>query len=56
MNFEEKKRRSMDQLPRHVKHAFCCEECDRSYSVRYRDRHHWTYKHQNNLLILENVP
>ena len=37
MNFEEKRRRAMDQLPRHVKRVFCCEECDRSYSVRYMD-------------------
>ena len=56
MNFEEKRRRTMDQFPRHVKSAFYCEECDRSYSIRYMDRHHRTYKHQHNLLILENVP
>ena len=54
MNFEEKRRRTMVQLPRHVKHVYC-EECDRSYSIRYIDRHHRTYKHQHNLLILENV-
>ena len=39
LNFEEKRRRAMDQLPRRVKRAFCCEECDRSYSIRYMDRH-----------------
>ena len=56
MNFEEKRRRAMDQLPRHVKHAFYCKECDRSYSIRCMDRHNMTYKHQHNLLMLENVP
>ena len=56
MNFEEKRRRAMGQLPRHVKRAFYCEECDRSYSIRYMDRHHRTYKHQDNLLIQEIVP
>ena len=56
MNFEGKRRRAMDQLPRHVKCAFCCEGCNRSYSIRYMDRHHRTYKHQQILLILENVP
>ena len=56
MNFEEKIRRSMAKLPRHVKHAFYCEACDRSYSIRYMDSHNRTYKHQHNLLILENVP
>ena len=56
MNFEEKRRRAMAQLPRHVKHAFYCEECDRFYSIRYMDRHNRTYKHQHNLLISENVP
>ena len=56
MSFEEKRRRSMNQLTRHLKRAFYCEECDRSYSIRYMDRHHRTYKHQHNLLILENVP
>ena len=29
INFEEKRHRAMDQLPRHVKRAFYCEECDR---------------------------
>ena len=33
MNFEEKRRRDMDQLPRHVKRAFYCEECDRSIQL-----------------------
>ena len=33
MNFEEKRRREMDQLPRHGKHAFYCEKSDRSYSI-----------------------
>ena len=51
-----KTRRVMDKLPRHVKRAFYCEECDRFYSIRYMDRHHGTYKHQRNILILENVP
>ena len=55
MNFEEKRRRAKVQLPMHVKHAFYCEKCDRSYSIRYMDRHHKTYKHQHNLLIPENV-
>ena len=45
----------MEQLPRHVKHAFYCKECDRSYSNRYRDRHHRTYNHQHKALIPENV-
>ena len=56
MNFEEKRNKAMDQLLRPVKHAFLCEECDRSYSLRYMDRHHKTYKHKHNLRILENVP
>ena len=56
MNFEEKRRRAIGQLRRHVKHVLYCEECDRSYSIRYMDRHHRAYKHQHNLLILENVP
>ena len=56
MNVEEKRGRAMDQLSRHVKRTFYCEECDRSYSIRYMDRHSRTYKHQHNLLILENVP
>ena len=47
MNFEEKRRRAMNQLPRHVKRTFYCEECDRSYSIRYMDIHHRTYKHQH---------
>ena len=46
----------MDQLPRHVKGTFYCEECDRVYPIRYMDRHHRMYKHQRNLLIQENVP
>ena len=37
---------AMDQLPRHVKHTFYCEECDRVYPIRYMDQHHRTYKHQ----------
>ena len=48
--------RAMNKLPRYVKRTFCCEECDRCYSIRYMDQHHRTYKHQRNLLILENVP
>ena len=36
--------------------TFYCEECDRVYPIRYMDRHHRTYKHQRNLLMLENVP
>ena len=56
MNFEEKRRRAMDQLPRHVNRAFYCEECDRSYSIRYMNGHYRTYKHKHNLLIPENVP
>ena len=47
---------AMDKLPRHVKGTFYCEECDRVYPIRYMDRHHRTYKHQHNLLMLENVP
>ena len=46
----------MDQLLRHVKGTFYCEECDRVYPIGYMDRHHRTYKHQHNLLIQENVP
>ena len=46
----------MDQLPRHVKHAFYCEEYDKVYPIRYMDQHHRTYEHQHNLLIQENVP
>ena len=53
MNFEEKRRRARAQLLRHVKHAFYCEACDMSYSIKYMDRHHRTYKHQHNLLILK---
>ena len=49
-------RRAMNKLPRYVKHTFYFEEGDRSYSIRYMDEHHRTYKHQCNLLILENVP
>ena len=45
--------RTMNKLPRHVKHTFYCEECDRCYSIRYIDRHHRTYKHQHNLLMQE---
>ena len=56
MNFEEKRCRAMDKLPSHVKRTFYCEECDRSYPIRYMDGHHGTYKHQHNLLIQENVP
>ena len=56
MNFEEERRRAMGQLPRYVKRALYFEECDRSYSIRYMDRHHRTCKHQHNLLIQENVP
>ena len=44
----------MDKLPKHVKGTFYSEECERS--IRYMDRHHRTYKHQRNLLMLENVP
>ena len=51
-----RRRIAMDQLPRHVKGTFYCEECDRVYAIRYMDRHHRTYKHQCNLLIQENVP
>ena len=49
-------RRAMNELPRHVKCTFYCEECDRVYPIRYMDRHHRTYKHQHNLLIQDNVP
>ena len=42
MSFEEKRRRAMNQLTRHLKRAFYCEECNRSYSVRYMDRHNRT--------------
>ena len=56
MNFEDKRQRAMDQLARHVKHAFYCGACNRSYSIRYMGRHHRTYKHQHNLLTLENAP
>ena len=51
-----RRRIAMDQLPRHVKGTFYCEECDRTYSIGYMNRHHRTYKHQRNLLIQENVP
>ena len=51
-----KRHRAMNQLPRHVKRAFYCEECDKSHSITYMYRHHRTYKHQRNLLILKNVP
>ena len=65
-----KRRRAMDKLPRHplttfhrgvntseyVKGTFYCDVCDRAYPIRYMDRHHRTYKHQCNLLMLENVP
>ena len=53
---EMKRRIAMNKLPRHVKRTIYCEECDTRYSIRYMDRHHGTYKHQRNLLILENVP
>ena len=56
MNFEEKRRRTMDKLPRYLKRAFFCEECDRFYSIKYMNRHHRTYKHQRSLLMLESVP
>ena len=46
----------MNQLSRHVKRTFYCEECDRVYQIRYMNRHHRTYKHQRNLLMLKNVP
>ena len=39
-----------------VKRTFYCEESDRSYSIRYTDKHHRTYKHQRHLLMQENVP
>ena len=48
--------RAMNKLPRYVKRTFYCEECDRSYSTRYMDKHYRTYKHQCNLLMQENVP
>ena len=47
---------AMDQLPRHVKGTFYCEECDRTYPIGYMNRHHRTYKHQRNLLMQENIP
>ena len=58
---------AMDKLPRHpltiripnseyVEGTFYCDVCDRAYLIRYMDRHHRTYKHQCNLLMLENVP
>ena len=56
MDFEAKRQRAMSRLLYHVKQVFYCEACDRSYSIRYMDIHHRTYKHQHNLLILENVP
>ena len=56
INFAEKRHRAMDQLPRHVKCTFYCQECDRSYSIRYMDKHHRTYLHKHNLLIIENIP
>ena len=53
-DFEEKRRRDKlpryvkrvhrDKLPRYVKRAFHCEECDRSYAIRYMDRHHRTFQ------------
>ena len=49
-------RRAMNKLPRYVKRTFYSEECDRSYSIGYMDKHHRTYKHQRNLLMQENVP
>ena len=51
-----KRRRAMDKLPRHVKCAFYCKECDRVYPIRYMERHLRTYKHQHHLLMLENIP
>ena len=48
-----RRRIAMDQLPRHVKGTFYCEECDTVYPIRYMDRHYRTYKHQHNLLSLE---
>ena len=51
-----RRRIAMYQLPRHVKGTFCCEEYDRVYPIGYMNRHHRTYKHQLNLLMLENVP
>ena len=51
-----RRRIAMDQLARHVKGTFYCEECDRTYPAGYMNRHHRTYKHQCNLLMLENVP
>ena len=56
MNLEEKRCKAMHKLPSHVKRTFYCEECDRSYPIRYTDGHHGTYKHQHNLLIQGNVP
>ena len=51
-----RKRRAMNELPRHVKRTFYCEECNMVYPTRYMDRHYRTYKHQHNPLIQENVP
>ena len=51
-----RRRIAMDQLPRHVKGIFYCEECDRTYPIRYINRYHRMYKHQRNLLMQENVP
>ena len=47
---------AMDKLPRLVKGTFYSEECDRVYPIGNMNRHHRTYKHQRNLLMLENVP
>ena len=51
-----RRRRAMDKLLRHVKRAFYCEECDRSYSITYMDRHHRTYKNQSTGKCTPNSP
>ena len=51
-----RRRIAMDQLPRHVKGTFYCEQCDRVYPIGYMNRDHMTYKHLRNLLMQENVP
>ena len=65
-----RRRIAIDKLPRHpltifhrrvnsseyVKGTFHCDVCDKAYPIRYMDQHHRTYKHQCNLLMLENVP
>ena len=53
---EMRRRIAMNQLPRHVKGTFYCEQCDRFYPIGYMNQHHMMYKHQCNLLIQENVP